>query len=52
MLQNQQQTLNKKIDAFNKSQNKLKVLFGYEVNILADETLAISLDIFAGAARS
>lgn len=30
-----------KIEKFNKSQNKLKVLFGYEVNILADATLAL-----------
>ncbi len=29
------------IDAINKKQNKIKVLFGYEVNILADATLGL-----------
>ncbi len=29
------------LDQFNKSQNNIRVFFGYEVNILADETLAL-----------
>lgn len=34
----------KKIDDINKSQNDIKVLFGYEVNILVDNTLALPED--------
>jgi DNA polymerase (family X) len=33
------------IDKYNAKQNKIKVLFGYEVNILADATLAMSDDL-------
>jgi len=35
----------KKIDDINKSQNDIKVLFGYEVNVLVDNTLALPEDI-------
>lgn len=33
------------IDAINNSQNKIKVLFGYEVNILADATMGLPDDL-------
>ncbi len=35
----------KKIDEINSSQDKIKVLFGYEVNILVDNTLGLPDDI-------
>ena len=35
----------KKIDEINQSQDKIKVLFGYEVNILVDNTLGLPDDI-------
>jgi DNA polymerase (family 10) len=35
----------KKIDEINKSQNKIKVLYGYEVNILVDNTLGLPDDL-------
>ena len=35
----------RKIEAMNKGQNKLKVLLGYEVNILADSTLGLPDEI-------
>ena len=35
------ETTRKKIDALNKAQDKIKILYGYEVNILADATIAL-----------